>query len=94
MIGKKYEIKVQLDLGQIVKENIGVELVQVAVKEDGTSELQRVRPFEICPKDVDFATFCLELEFYQPGESRYAIRMFPIHEGAPHRQEFSNLKWL
>ncbi len=93
-IGQKYEIKVQLDLGEIKPNEIGIELVQVRVKEDQSSELQRVRLFKHCPKDTSHSTFCLDLEFQQPGQFKYAIRMFPVHEGAPHRQDFLMLTWL
>jgi hypothetical protein len=88
--GTEYEGKVVLDLNGIDPRHVGVELV---IGED-MEELIHIQQFELSSVNGSEAVFKAKVLSDQPGTFNYGIRVYPVNEFLPHRQDFRVIKWI
>ncbi|MBN1598622.1 MAG: alpha-glucan family phosphorylase [Bacteroidales bacterium] len=88
--GTEYEGEVALNLNGINPENVGVELVIT----ENMRDLVQLQRFNLLSYNNQKAVYVTTLQNDRPGTFSYGIRVFPIYEELPHRQDFGLLKWI
>jgi phosphorylase/glycogen(starch) synthase len=88
--GTEYDGEVILDLNEINPKHVGVELIIT----ENIKELVSIQPFTLVSSEVDKAHYKVKILNDRPGSFNYGIRIYPIHESLPHRQDFSLLRWI
>ena len=88
--GVEYPAKVVLDLNEINPENVGIELVIT----ENAREIISIQQFSLISAKGGIAVFETKIQNDRSGTFTYGIRVFPIHEFLPHRQDFPLLKWV
>jgi len=88
--GTEYDGEVILDLNEINPKYIGVELVIT----ENMKEMVNVYPFSLENYKSDTAVFRVKVQNDRPGTYNYGIRIFPVHQFLPHRQDFNMVKWI
>jgi len=88
--GTSYHGQVILDLNEINPSQVGVELIVT----ENMRELVNTQKFKFVESKEGKAVFETEFLNDQPGTFNYGIRVYPIHELLPHRQDFSLLRWI
>jgi glycogen phosphorylase/synthase len=88
--GTEYTAQVILDLNEISPDYVGVELVVTENKVDLVGRQQ----FFLISVDEGKATYETKVLADRSGTFSYGIRVYPVHEMLPHRQDFGLLKWI
>ena len=88
--GTEYEGKVVLDLNGIDPQHVGVELIIT----ENMVELIHIQQFELTSAKGNEAVFQAKVLSDQPGTFTYGIRVYPINDFLPHRQDFRILRWI
>jgi phosphorylase/glycogen(starch) synthase len=88
--GTEYPAQVTLDLNEISPEHVGVELVVT----ENMLELVSIQQFSLTSTDGGKAVFETKVQSDRSGTFSYGIRIYPVHELLPHRQDFGLLKWI
>jgi glycogen phosphorylase/synthase len=88
--GTEYEGEVILDLNEINPKHVGVELIVT----ENMKELVNVQPFTLEKSEPNRAIYKTKILNDRPGTFNYGIRVFPVHEFLPHRQDFGLLRWI
>jgi glycogen phosphorylase/synthase len=88
--GTEYFGQVVLDLNGINAEQVGVELVITENMHDVVS----IQQFSLVKATGGKATFETKVLNDRSGTFNYGIRIFPVHEFLPHRQDFGILRWI
>lgn len=89
-----YQGEVVLDLKALKNINMGLEMVVVKVGANHTNEIVRVEPMTLVSEANGKAIFQLKFRPPNSGSFNYGIRLFPIHERLPYRQDFCYVKWI
>lgn len=93
-IGLKYEGSVRLNIGDLLPEDIGVELVIVGKDRKGCQMIDTLIPFKFEKNEGKQAFFILEFTPVKPGSLSYGIRVYANNPELPHRQDFDLVKWF
>ncbi len=88
--GTEYEGKVVLDLNGIDPKHVGVELII----SENMVELVHIQQFKQVSVNGSEAVFMAKVLTDHPGIYSYGIRVYPISEFLPHRQDFRIIKWI
>ncbi len=72
---------------------IGVELVAVNYKPDGT-RVVKAYEFDLVNSENGTLTYKQMLQLKRAGSFTWAIRVFPKNSDLPHRQDFCYVKWI
>ncbi len=91
--GEQFKGTVVLDLKELAEEQIGVEMVY-ATKKQAPLEVFETRSLNLVKKEGTKAYYQTEFELKSPGVYDYGLRIFPINEKLPHRQDFAYIKWI
>ncbi len=86
--------RVQLDLGRLKPEDIGVEILFTSQDSKGELHIQEVAELELVSYENGVATYFTEILPEHTGMYQVAKRIFPKSSGLPHRQDFPLVKWL
>lgn len=92
-LGKSYDGKLVLEIGELSIHDIGVELV-VSEEYNGKVIIRDTFDFTPISEADGKAVFELEVCPTTPGLFRLAIRIYPKNPLLPHRQDFALVKWL
>jgi len=95
-IGKEYNIEISLSCGTLSPEEIGVEMIIAAEKDDNQKEFLRKKTFELIPSDMksSVATYKLKYVSEQSGSYSIGVRIFAKNELLAHQQDSGLVKWL
>jgi phosphorylase/glycogen(starch) synthase len=88
--GAEYFGRVVLDLNEISPEQVGVELVLT----ENLHDIVNIQRFTFVSAEGGKAIFETKVLNDRSGTFNYGIRIFPVHEFLPHRQDFGLLKWI
>ncbi len=88
--GTEYDGEVILDLNEINPKYVGVELIIT----ENMKELINIYRFNLVSSNSGKAVFQTKILNDRPGTFNYGVRVFPLHEFLPHRQDFGLLKWI
>ena len=92
-LGKSYQGQVDLELGELSSEDVGVELV-IARQQEGRLEVRSTREFTVESSKDGHARYVLEVTTDDPGVFMLGVRVFPKNPLLPHRQDFALVKWI
>jgi hypothetical protein len=94
-IGQEYPVKVYVDLKKLSCKEIGLELV-LTENEDDSLNPRIVETVELLAEACEGTVCCYKhnLRPNHPGAFNYGFRIFAKHEGLPHRQDFSYVRWI
>lgn len=92
-LGKSYQAKVTLDLGELSIDDVGIELVAMMKKDE---EIQVCFTQEFVPVSFENgkALYSIEVTPDDPGQFMLGLRIFPKNILLPHRQDFALVKWV
>ncbi len=93
-MGQPFKASVTLDLNGLQPDEAGVELV--FFKRLSEEELQIRLSTELTPQPQahSLVTYTCEIEPGMAGVYEYGLRLYPKHEGLPHRMDFPLVRWL
>ena len=86
--------EVQVDLGRIKPEDIGVEMLFTSTDEKGAPHIQEVAQFELVGVENGIATFRVTVLPERTGMYQVGTRIYPKNDLLPHRQDFPIVRWL
>ena len=86
--------KVELDLGRLKPEDIGVEILFTSQDAKGELHIQEIRELDLVRYENGVATYETEVLPEHTGMYQVAKRVFPKNPDLPHRQDFPLVKWL
>ena len=86
--------EVQIDLGRIKPEDIGVEMIFTSMDAKGNHHIQEVAPFELVSFENGIATFRVTVLPERTGMYQVGTRIYPKNALLPHRQDFPVVRWL
>ena len=92
-LGKSYQAKVTLDLGELSIDDVGVELVAM-MKKDENLEVCFTQEFVPVSFENGKALYSIEVTPDDPGQFMLGLRIFPKNILLPHRQDFALVKWV
>lgn len=92
-LGRSYQGKVVLDLGELSIDDIGVELVAMMKKEEKI-EVCFTQEFVPVSFENGKAMYSIEVTPDDPGIFMLGLRIFPKNTLLPHRQDFALVKWV
>lgn len=93
-IGEKYEAKIRMNIGDLLPEDIGIELIIGGKDKKGAMRSETVIPFVFEKNEGKQAFYSLEFTPVKPGSLSYGIRVFAANSELPHRQDFGLVKWI
>jgi glucan phosphorylase len=93
-MGEEYTADVVLKLNGLTPDDIGVELVVVAVLPSGHEEFQFRQEFTKVEKLNGHTRYRLGVIPTQPGVFNYGVRLYPKSALLPHRQDFGFVRWV
>ena len=93
-LGTDYQGEVVLDLNGLSHVKMGLEMVVIKKGPNDSTEIIRVEPMKLA-SEID-GKIIYQLKFTPPkaGNFSYGIRLFPLHERLPYRQDFCYVKWI
>jgi phosphorylase/glycogen(starch) synthase len=92
-LGNSYTGSVTLDIGELLPEEVGVELV-VTEQTDGRVKVLNTRDFVPVSFERGIAVYRLTVTASEPGVFMLGIRLYPKHPLLAHRQDLALIKWL
>ncbi len=93
-LGQKYKALVNLEIGELEPEEVGVELIVVGEKANEDLEFIYRKEFTRISRKGKQITYKMRTIPTHPGVFKLGIRIFPKHPKLPHRQDFSYLRWI
>ena len=92
--GALMQSQVVLNLGDILPEEIGVEMLFVTSDRKGRLHIQEKCEFELAEYSDGVATFKAAILPERTGMYQVATRIYPKNALLPHRQDFALVRWL
>ncbi len=92
-LGKSYQAKVTLELGELSLEDVGIELVAM-MKKDERLEVCFTQEFVPVSFENGKGLYSIEVTPDDPGQFMLGLRIFPKNILLPHRQDFALVKWV
>ncbi|MFA5227576.1 MAG: alpha-glucan family phosphorylase, partial [Bacteroidales bacterium] len=93
-LGTEHESEVQLYLGALAAEDVGVEMVITTRDNDDRIVIDEIIPFQLERFANSEATFTCKLIPQTAGAYYIAARVYAKNDKLPHRQDFALVKWL
>lgn len=94
-LGERFNATIQLDLGSIKAENVGLEVVFFkAMDRDTKLEVKLKEELTLNAQNGSVATYSCDFDPGISGVFEFGFRLFPKHELLPHRQDTGLVKWL
>jgi len=94
LLGEKYRLEVVLDLKELYRSGIGIEILIAEEDKDGSRNFIEKIPMAQTKMEGQVAHFEADLVINRPGSFSYGIRVHPLNDVLPHRQDFNYVKWL
>jgi len=91
--GKSYSVEYVIDQKGL-DDVLGIEMVLVSMKKDGTEKLQKTFQLELVKREENLFTFRGKIKNDFPGVFKVAYRIYPKNIDLPHRQDFCYVKWV
>lgn len=94
VMGKKYSVKVTLNIGLLNSEDVGVELVLAEQDSGGSTRVEETNPLRCISVDGSVAKYAGKFDTDYPGIFLMSIRVYPTNPKLPNRQDFCLVKWI
>ena len=86
--------EIVLNLGDILPEHVGVELVFAQTDNRGELHIDQVNELQVVEAKEGTARYAVDVMPGQTGVYHVGIRIFAKHPLLPHRQDFECVKWI
>ena len=86
--------QVELDLGRLKPEDIGVEMLLATSDVKGNLHIQEIIQYKLVDYYDGVARYSVTVEPDRTGMYQVGIRMYANNPALPHRQDFPLVKWL
>jgi starch phosphorylase len=93
-VGKNYNVNIVLDVKNLSKEDIGVELVITSEDANNKTRVLQVVEMNLVKAEGSKLYFNLDYRLERAGLFKYGFRMFPKNPDLPHRQDFCYVRWI
>ena len=93
-LGVEYHGEVVLDLNGLSHVKMGLEMVVISTNKNGGQEIIHVEPMKQVSELNGKCVYRLKLKPPRAGNFSYGIRLTPINDSLPYRQDFCYVKWL
>jgi len=95
-IGDKYVVNVVLDKKDLKDVEIGLEMVFTEGSVDNADNIKMIstEPFKLVKEKNGKAYYTIEHKLKRSGLYNFGIRMIPVHEALPHKQDFGLMRWI
>ncbi|MDR1225624.1 MAG: alpha-glucan family phosphorylase [Prevotellaceae bacterium] len=93
LLGKSYELEVQLDIASLDPEDVGVELV-IADQEGEKMSIKNKINYTCTQHKGNMATYTVTFTAERPGIYFAGVRLYAKNPRLPHRQDFPLLRWI
>jgi phosphorylase/glycogen(starch) synthase len=95
-IGDKYVVNVVLDKKDLKDVEIGLEMVFTEGSVDNADNIKMIsaEPFKLVKEEDGKAYYTIEHKLKRSGLYNFGIRMIPVHEALPHKQDFGLMRWI
>lgn len=94
VLGSEYKVEIQLTIGELNPEYIGIELVLAAPGKKGKLTVKEIFEYKVKEHKDGMATYVCDVVPDRAGAYQLAVRMYAKHPDLPHRQDFELVKWL
>lgn len=94
LLGKEFEAKVTLRLGDVDPAHIGVEVIFASVDKKGKYHIAESHLFQAGEKKDGVVDYTCSIAAEKAGQYMVAARYFAYNPQMPHRQDFELVKWL
>ena len=92
--GNEYFAEVELMIGDLTPEDIGVEMVFATKGKDNKMKLLKIYSFDIVSFKDGVAKYRCQMMPETAGVYNFAGRVYAKHPELPHRQDFDLVRWL
>ncbi len=92
--GAHYSAELQLNIGELLPEEIGVEMLFAETDSRGKTQIINHYDFELINFEKGVAKFRCVITPDNAGVYNFAARIYPKNPKLPHRQDFDLVKWL
>ena len=92
--GHPYTTEIVLDIKDIPKEYVGVEIVVTRQLKNGEHALVTSKEFKYVDGKKGRAIYSVEFQPEMAGAFFYGVRIYAKHPALPHRQDFCLLRWV
>jgi phosphorylase/glycogen(starch) synthase len=94
-LGKSYEATLEMDLGNLSPDHVGVELVIRDYEHQANgNHCTYTQEFELLRTENTRVSYRTEVTPVRAGSFDYGIRVFARHPELPHRQDFPLVRWV
>jgi glycogen phosphorylase/synthase len=93
-LGVEYHGEVVLDMNGLSQVKMGLEMVIVSNVPEHPNEIIHVEPMKLIIENNGRAVYRLSFKPPKAGNFNYGIRLTPINDSLPYRQDFCYVKWL
>jgi phosphorylase/glycogen(starch) synthase len=93
LLGKSYELEVQLDIASLDPEDVGVELV-LADQEGEKMSIKNKIDYTCTQRNGSTASYTVTFTAERPGIYFAGVRLYAKNPRLPHRQDFPLLRWI
>jgi len=95
-VGDKYVVNVVLDKKELKDVKIGLEMVFTEGSVDNPDDIRMIsaEPFKLEKEEDGKAYYTIEHKLKMSGLYNFGIRMIPLHEALPHKQDFGLMRWI
>ncbi len=93
-MGEEYKGSIVVRLGEMDKNDLGIELVFANIDEDENIKISKLQQFELRKQEGNLAYYEIDFQPLNPGRCNYGIRMYPKCDCLPHRQDFCYVRWV
>lgn len=94
LLGNEYKAEIQMSIGELDPEDIGVELLLTAPGKKGKLNVKEIFEYKVKECKDGVATYVCDLVPDRAGAYQLAVRMYAKHPNLPHRQDFELVRWL
>ncbi len=93
-VGQSYDTNIVLDVKNLDKESIGVELVITSLDKNNKTKVNEVQELNLVKAEGSKLYFTIHYRLERAGAFKYGFRMFPKNADLPHRQDFCYVRWI
>lgn len=93
-LGAEYQGEVVLDLNGLSQLKMALEMVIVSTAHINSHEIIHVEPMKLVSEINGKSVYRLKFKPPKAGNFSYGIRLSPVNDALPYRQDFCYVKWL
>ena len=95
-VGDKYVVNVVVDKKDLQDVEIGLEMVFTDGSSDDMENVKMIsaESFRLLEEQDGKAFYSIEYKLQMAGLYSFGIRMFPVNEALPHKQDFGLMRWI